>query len=177
MAVARLRINPMLLSRITVDDLIQEVYLKAIGRLEYFRQNPEVPVFAKLRTLLLQTIVDLERKYLACQKRDVHKEVSFDQASDETGTAVRECWNMIADTITSPRTKLARAERYELLRKVLADMPDNDREILELRHFEELSNAECAGVLNISSDAASIRYVRALKHFQKKLIAFSEFRK
>ena len=53
-------------------------------------------------------------------------------------------------------------------------MPKNDREILELRHFEELSNAECAAVLEITQKTASIRYVRALKRFRDLLLQVGE---
>ncbi|MBQ5665097.1 MAG: hypothetical protein IIV41_04420, partial [Akkermansia sp.] len=68
---------------------------------------------------------------------------------------------------SSPRTHLERIERQAMARRVLAQLSANDREILELRHFEEMGNAECAAVLGIEPKAASIRYVRALKRFQE----------
>jgi RNA polymerase sigma-70 factor (ECF subfamily) len=173
--VARLHIQPMLLRRISLDDLMQELYLAASKRLDYFKAAAEVPVFVRLRSLLLQTLVDLERKYLACQKRDAFKEIAFDQHNSED-TTVQERWNLLADTVSSPRTHLAKLQRQELVRQALAEMPDTDREVLTLRHFENLSNQECASVLGIEVKAASIRYIRALKRFQEKLSANSEFR-
>lgn len=172
--VAQLKINPALLRRLTVDDLLQEVFLAASKRLASLRREDSIPPFVKFRTILLQTITDLERKYLASQKRDVFKEVEMDRPQDDNAATAR--WNLLADSVTSPRSRLAQAEKHHLLRKILADMPDHDREILELRHFEELSNLECAAILAIDPKAASIRYVRALKRFQEKLSEYSEFR-
>jgi RNA polymerase sigma-70 factor (ECF subfamily) len=171
---AQLKINPALLRRLTVDDLVQEVFLAASKRLTALRRQDDIPPYVKFRTILLQTITDLERKYLASQKRDLFKEVEMDRPQDDNAATAR--WNLLADSVTSPRSRMARAEKHDLLRKVLADMPENDRDILELRHFEELSNLECAAVLGIDPKAASIRHVRALKRFQEKLSEYSEFR-
>ena len=83
---------------------------------------------------------------------------------------------MFADTVTGPLTQLARQDRYELLRKTMESLPEHDREILELRHFDGMSNSECAEALHLTQKAASIRYVRALEHLKKQLIEFTEFR-
>lgn len=174
--IAMLRMSPLLFNRIGVDDLLQETWLAANRRLEHFARAAEVPVFIRLRTLLLQTIIDMERKYLACKKRDAGKDISFDQ-QDGVRTEVEQRWNMLADTIASPRTQLARADRHTQLREALAAMPENDRVILELRHFEDLSNRECAAALGIEAKAASIRYIRALKNLQQKLDGLTEFRR
>ena len=85
-------------------------------------------------------------------------------------------WNMFADTVTGPLTQLARQDRYELVRKTMESLPENDREILELRHFDGMSNSECAEALHLTQAAASVRYVRALEHLKKQLIEFTEFR-
>ena len=81
-----------------------------------------------------------------------------------------DAWAQFADSISSPRTHLERLERQAYTRRVLAALPAVDREILELRHFEELSNAECAAVLGLTQKTASIRYVRALKRFRDLLL-------
>ena len=68
-----------------------------------------------------------------------------------------------------------RADRYTLLRKAVEALPENDRQILELRHFDDMSNADCAEVLHIGPKAASIRYVRALQRLRKQLMELTEF--
>ena len=120
-------------------------------------------MFVKLRKIAMQTLTDMERRHLAAGKRDAMKESTWD---DEDDDASMDAWAHFADTISSPRTRLERLERQEMARRILQELPATDREILELRHFEELSNNECAAVLEIAPKAASIRYVRALKRFQ-----------
>ena len=73
-------------------------------------------------------------------------------------------------------TRVARIDRYALLKQAIAELPENDRSILEMRHFDGLGNAECAQLLKIEPKAASIRYVRALQHLKQKLTEYTEFR-
>lgn len=157
-----LRIPAVLQRRLSVDDLLQECYLACGRRMEFLQASPEVPMYVKLRRIALQTLTDMERQHLAAAKRDAMKEQSPEDNED-----VADAWAHFADTISSPRTHLERLERQAMARRVLAQLSANDREILELRHFEEMGNAECAAVLGIEPKAASIRYVRALKRFQE----------
>lgn len=159
-----LRMPAVLQRRLGAEDVLQEAYLACGKRIEFLQENPEVPVYAKLRKIALQTLADAERHHLACGKRDAMKE-----ASAETDNTM-DAWAHFADTISSPRTHLERLERQAMARRVLQELSDTDREILELRHFEELGNAECAAVLGIEQKAASIRYVRALKRFQELVL-------
>ena len=108
------------------------------------------------------------------QKRDAYKEVEV--SDGETAATGQANWNMFADTMTGPFTRLAREERHQMLRKCLEEMEVNDRMILELRHFDGMSNAECAEVLQIQQKAASIRYFRALQRLKQKLTDYTEFR-
>jgi RNA polymerase sigma-70 factor, ECF subfamily len=67
-----------------------------------------------------------------------------------------------------------RGERLVRLREALDGMDEVDREVLALRHFEELGNNEVADILGIQKTAASNRYVRALKRLKQLLEADSE---
>lgn len=162
MRLLMLRMPPVLQRRLSVDDLLQEAYLACGRRVEFLKSEPEVPMYVKLRRIALQALTDAERHHLAAAKRDAMKEMS-----PEDDVAVADAWAHFADTISSPRTHLERLERQAMARRVLAQLSENDREILELRHFEEMGNAECAAVLGIEQKAASIRYVRALKRFRE----------
>lgn len=158
------RMSPVLLRRLSPDDVAQETYLACGRRMKFLQEHEEVPVFVKLRKLALQTIADMERKHLAAGKRDAMKE-SFlaAQENDVTVNAL----SRFADSLVGPRTHLERMELLEQTRTAMRELSDIDREILELRHFEELSNAECAAALGIEVKAASIRYVRALKRMKE----------
>lgn len=160
-----MRMPAVLQARLSVDDLLQEAYLACGRRLAYLLTEPEVPVYVKLRRIALQTLVDTERHHLAAQKRDAMKEYS-----PEDDAAAADAWAQFADTISSPRTHLEKLERQAMARRVLTLLSATDREILELRHFEEMSNNECAAALGIEPKNASIRYVRALKRFQELVL-------
>lgn len=162
------RVPSVLARRFGLDDLLQECYLSCSRRISFLKAQPEVPMYVKLRIIGLQTLVDLERYHLCAGKRDAMKECHWDD--ENAAGASQEAWERFADTITSPRTHMLKMERYALVRRVLLDLSNMDREIIELRHFEELSNKECAAVLQIEVKTSSIRYVRALKRVQELIV-------
>lgn len=167
------RLHPALTKRFSPDDLMQEIYLAAEKRRDYFQNRPDVPPYVQWRTLALQTLADMERRHLSTQKRDAMKEFDLEEDGDSGNAAL---WERFADSVTSPRTRLANRERCALTRRALASLSEDDRAILQLRHFEDLGNAECAAVLGIEPKAASIRYVRALKRFQAVIADISSLR-
>ena len=175
LALARRNLNPVLLRRFSPEDVVQDTLSSACSKIDFFENRPDVPVYFKLRTLLFQTIKDLERTNLQAQKRDAYKDLEVAGGND-TATQAQLSWNQFADTMTGPVTQLARGDRYTLLRKALEELSENDRGILEMRHFDGLGNAECAQLLGIEPKAASIRYVRALERLRQKLAEYTEFR-
>lgn len=72
---------------------------------------------------------------------------------------------------TSPTQAVTRAERAPRLQEALNTLDAMDREVLSLRHFEELTVAETAQVLGITEPAAARRYIRALKRLKDVLAA------
>ena len=181
-ALAEKRLNPILLKRMSAEDVLSDTYANAAKRLDYLAAHDDVPIYYKLRTILIQTIADIERHHLKAQGRDAYKElrvesgglsVEGEEMQPEGGVCVGE---LPAD-ITSPVSRVDRDERHAILRRALAAMPESDRAILVLRHFDGMGNAECAAALGLTEKAASIRYVRALERLQKKLVEVSCFRK
>jgi len=181
-ALAEKRLNPILLKRMSAEDVLSETYVNAAKRLNYFAAHDDVPVYYKLRTILLQTIADIERHHLMAQGRDAYKELRVEsgglsaegeEAQPEGGV----CVGALPADITSPVSRVDRDERHAILRRALAAMPESDRAILVLRHFDGMGNSECAAALGLTEKAASIRYVRALERLQKKLVEVSCFRK
>ena len=181
-ALAGKRLNPILLKRMSAEDVLSETYVNAAKRLDYFARLGDVPVYYKLRTILLQTIADIERRHLMAQGRDAYKELRMENGECGTvgcdGSSDGEvCIGELPADITSPVSRVDRDERHAILRRALAAMPENDRAILVMRHFDGMGNAECAAVLGLTEKAASIRYVRALERLQQKLVEVSCFRK
>lgn len=159
------RMPEVLMRRLSVDDLMQETYVACGRRMEFLKAEPEVPMYLKLRRIALQVLADQQRHHLGAGKRDAMKESELPESDDRT----MEAWAQFVDTMSSPRTHMVRLERQALTRRVLGELSPADREILELRHFEDLGNTECAMVLGIAPKAASIRYVRALKRLRDLL--------
>ena len=172
MALVRKHLKPVLLKRMDYEDVLSTVYENSAKRLAYFSAHVEIPVYFKFRTILFQTLTDLERRNLAAESRDVYKEVKLEGEEGKDDDGIME----LAADITSPVSRIDRDERHRLLKAAIAALPTNDREIIVLRHFDELGNNECAAVLGIEPKAASIRYVRALEKLQKKLLELSCFR-
>lgn len=175
LSLAEKRLNPILLKRLNAEDVLSETYANAAKRLRYFAEHDDVPVYYKLRTILVQTISDIERRNLQAQGRDIYKELRIESVECKTGG--EPCVGELPADITSPVSRVDRDERHAILRRALAAMPEGDRAILVMRHFDGMGNSECAAALGIEQKAASIRYVRALERLQKKLTEVSCFRK
>ena len=175
LALAEKRLNPILLKRMGAEDVLSEAYVNAAKRLNYFAAHDDVPIYYKLRTILVQTVADIERRHLKAQGRDAYREAESPDPG-ENGEGAAPIDNVAAD-ITSPVSRVDRNERHALLRRAIAAMPENDRAIIVMRHFDGMGNAECAAALGLTEKAASIRYVRALERLEKKLVEVSCFRK
>lgn len=161
------RLDGRLRGRIDADDVLQEAYVDAAKRLDALRQAQPMSPFVWLRLIVGQTLVDVHRRHLAAQMRDADRERSI-QARPADGTSQTMTFHLLG-RLTSPSQAAVRAEMSALVAQALDDMNEIDREVLALRHFEELTNKETAEVLGIEVKAASIRYVRALARLKDVL--------
>jgi RNA polymerase sigma-70 factor (ECF subfamily) len=163
-----LRLDQRAQSRIDPSDVIQETFVEAEQRLEDYLQKSEVAPYVWIRFLALQRLAILQRFHLHTQQRDARREVSIDQAdfpqaSSETLAA------RILDGELTPARAVQQAEQQAHLQAALEQMDPLDREVLVLRHFEQMSNQETAEALRLSPGAASKRYYAALKRLQEIL--------
>ena len=163
------RASVKLKTQIGVEDVLQEAFVDACKRLEFFNDKPEMPILVKLRKIVLQTLTDKER-FVHADKRDSGNELY--EGMDETKTNFL---NRLADSITSPSKKIMRKERAAVVNEMLDELSEQDKEILIMRHFEQLGYKDCALILNISPNAASRRYVHAAQHLKKKLDELKDF--
>lgn len=175
LSLVKRHLKPVLLKRLSYEDVLSSVYENAAKRFAYFAANEDVPIYFKFRTILLQTIADLERRHLAAESRDVYREVECCELKVEGADGDVRDVDFAAD-VTSPVSRVDREERHRLLRVAIEALPENDRRIIVLRHFDDLGNNECAAILGIEPKASSIRYVRALEKLEKKLLELSCFR-
>lgn len=145
--------------RLDPSDVIQESFFEIERRLEEYHRDRTVPFFVWVRQRVLQTMIDMQRGHWR-DKRSVGREQDMDGIHNQGSTSMSIIhWMM--DDITSPSQAAIKHEEVEQLQRSLDQMSETDREILAMRHFEHLSNAEVAQVLAISPTAASNRYIRA----------------
>ena len=130
--------------------------------------------FIWLRLIVNQTMIDVHRRHLGAKVRDASRERSTSGGWSAQSTSFSLSHHLLGH-LTSPSFAAVRAELSDQLNVALESMGDLDREVLALRHFEELSNTETAKILNLSEQAASLRYVRALGRLKKVLTAIPGF--
>jgi len=157
--IVRFRLDPRIRSRIDAADILQEAYLETSDRLQSFLESTNVSFFVWLRQQTLQTLVDVQRQQFR-QKRDVNREIRFASTGTSDGTSLSIAQFLI-DQLTSPSQVVVSAEEMQWLQEGLNSMNEVDREVLALRHFEQLSNIQAAEILGLTPTAASNRYLRA----------------
>ncbi len=166
------RLDRRVASRIAPDDVLQETFLDVARRIGEHLANPTVPFYVWLRFLTIQRMQMLQRVHLGAQIRDRSREVSLPQSAMPFASSESMAGQLVSG-MTSPSQAAIRHELQERLRAALDAMDPLDREVLALRHFEELRNNEVAQVLGISKEAVSKRHVRALKRLKAILTDFS----
>ena len=147
---------------------IISAYLNAVQRIRHLFDESPASAFIWLRLIVTQTLVDIHRRHLGAQLRDARRDVSIFGGGSLHTTSTSLAAHLLG-SFTSPSQAAMRAEMVEQLEQALEGMDPIDREVLALRHFEELSNSEVAEVLGIQQKAASIRYVRALGRLKRIL--------
>ncbi len=167
----QMRLDVRLRARIDPSDVIQDAFVEVSKRVDEIPRRKEMPLFLWLRLLVGERLVVLHRQHLGAQMRDVRRQVSlYHNALPEPSTAAIAAH--LLGQHTSPTEAAVRAERALRLQEALNTIEPTDREVLTLRHFEQLSRAETAQVLGIEESAAGKRYVRALKRLKEILASF-----
>ena len=163
-----LRIDRRLRGRVDASDVIQEASLEAARRLPEYLKNPTMPFFLWLRFLTGQRLLEQHRIHLGAKARDAGREISLYHGALPATTSAALAAHLLGH-LTSPSAAAIRAERRIRMQEVLNTMDPVDREILALRHYEQLSNSEVAEVLDMDKSATSKRYARALVRLKEIL--------
>lgn len=167
----QVRMDPRLNGRVAPSDVLQEAYIDALKRYPHYFDKANQNFFGWLRLIVGQRLTDLHREHLLAKRRDVRQEKPIDVPASPATSACLAA--MLVAGLTSPSGAADRNERYLRLEAALEELEPIDREVLALRHFEELSNTETADVLGILPATASKRYVRALTRLKQILEGIS----
>lgn len=170
----RLRLDRRLQGRVDPSDVLQDAYIDLTEQLPSFLARPEMPFFLWLRLVAGQRLMRVHRHHLGAAMRDAGREVSLYKGALPQASSVSLAAQLLGRFTTASQAAV-RAERQLQLQAAINGMEEIDREIIALRHFEELSNGEVAEILGLSKAAASNRYVRAMVRLQTILESLPGF--
>ena len=157
----QLRLDRRLQGRVDPSDVLQDAFLDVTRRAPEYLANPSMPPYLWLRFLTEQRLVALHRHHLKAKMREAGQEISLHQGGLPQASSASLA-ALLLGHLTSPTLAARWAEMQLRLQEALNGMEPIDREVVALRHFEELSNDETAAALDLTKAAASKRYVRAM---------------
>lgn len=156
--IVRLRLDPRLSGVVDPSDVLQDAYKLIHDRLPSYLAQPRQPFFLWLRYLAGDALARVHRRQLQTQKRRPARGLRpFPEASSINLAG------LLVGRERAPDTQAIQSERRRRVVEALDAMSPDDREVLVLRHFEQLTAIEAATVLGISEAAARKRYLRALE--------------
>ena len=167
--IVRFRMDRRIQSRVDPTDVVQDTFAEATQRFPDYVDKPTMDFFLWLRFLTLQKLVQIHRFHLGAQARTVSRDVSIDRCAAPQATSAVLAAQLLGN-LTSPTRAAVRREDKSRLEQSLNEMDELDREVLVLRHFERLSFAETAKILQLTESGASSRYFRALGKLRKTLV-------
>lgn len=159
------RLDSRLAGRVDPSDVVQEALMEAHRGLdEYLRSRP-VAFYPWLRALAQDRLVELYREHVRAQKRSVRREEPLPLPD---ASAMELAGRLVARG-SGPGVGMLREEVRQLVHRALARLPERDREVLVLRHLEQLSVGEVAAILGTTEGAVSVRLLRALRKLREFL--------
>ena len=158
----QLRLDRQIARRVDASDIVQDVLLEASERLQEYISDPCMPFHSWLRHLAKDRIIDMHRRHRGAQRRSTDRErfLASPQFGDQSS------FDLASQLAASELTPAAASIRKELAQRfvvALDQLDDEDRDILLMRHFEQLGNSEAADALGLSAAAAGMRHLRALR--------------
>jgi RNA polymerase sigma-70 factor (ECF subfamily) len=163
-----LRLDPAIVQRLDASDVVQDVLLEASKRLKDYLKNPAMPFHLWIRHIAKDHIIDAHRRHHQAQKRGVNRE----QPLHRPGWVDQSSMELAGQLMDHEKTPASAAIQEELQRRLHAaveQLDDDDREVILMRHFEQLANQEVAAALGLTEAAASMRYLRAMRRLRDLL--------
>jgi RNA polymerase sigma-70 factor, ECF subfamily len=164
--IVQLRLDQKIQRRIDVSDVVQDVLIEANRRLADYVASPQMPFHLWLRQIAQDRIIDAHRRHRGSAKRSVDRERGLAvPAADDRSTM--DLAAQLCDRELTPAAAVAQAEMAQCVERAISLLPDQDCEIIIMRHYEQLSNQEVAQALSLTEPAASMRYLRAIRKLRE----------
>jgi RNA polymerase sigma-70 factor (ECF subfamily) len=163
-----LRLDPAIAARVDASDVVQDVLLEASRRLDSYLANPAMPFHLWLRHIAKDHLIDAHRRHRLARRRGVDREQPLVPAA-LAGQSSVDLAGQLMDPERTPASAAIQHEMERRLHQAITELDEADREVILMRHFEQLSNQEVATVLGLSEAAASMRYLRAMRRLRALL--------
>jgi RNA polymerase sigma-70 factor (ECF subfamily) len=167
-----LRLDRRLVARVDASDVVQEVLAEAAGKLSDYLERQPLPFYAWLRQLALERLVQLHRRHVRAEKRSVIREES--RSPEVAYESQFELADRLLEAGGTPLAAVLRDELRRRVHEVLGRLPELDREVLVLRHLEQLTTRESAEALGVTEGAVKTRHLRALRRFRELMNGATE---
>jgi RNA polymerase sigma-70 factor (ECF subfamily) len=156
----QLRLDRRIQPRVDVSDVVQDVLIEASRRLKDYVREPKMAFHLWIRQIAKDRIIDAHRRHRVSAKRSVDREQRLAPAGDEASSVLLAA--QLSDAQLTPAAAATQQELARLVERAIANLNEQDCEIVVMRHYEQLSNSEAAEALGLSEPAASMRYLRAM---------------
>ncbi|HEY2838080.1 MAG TPA: sigma-70 family RNA polymerase sigma factor [Pirellulales bacterium] len=160
-----LRLDKGVQRRVDASDVVQDVLVEANRRLTDYLSKAGMPFHVWLRHLARDRLIDAHRRHRGAARRSVDREQKLGGPGIDDASAA----DLAALLLDRQMTPAAAATHHELERRfaaALETLDEIDREIILMRHFEQLSNQQAAQALDLTEPAAGMRYLRALRRLR-----------
>ena len=153
--------------RIEASDIVQQALVKAWQAESQFQGNTHEQRLAWLRVIVKNTIRDQYRHTVQTQRRGAGAErlATEEYSADQTGLSQIPAYNSTASA------QLVAAEESLALAAAMESLPEQQRQVIEMRHFDDLSHALIAERLGKTEPAVRMIWVRALRSLQQATAA------
>lgn len=162
------RMDRAIARRVDASDVVQDVLFEASSRLAKYLDQPTLPFHLWLRQLARDRLIDMHRRHRRAQRRSVDRERPLVSRAHSDQSSL-DLIARLADVELTPAAASIRREMQLRFVEAIEELGEDDREILQMRHFEQLTNSEAALALELSPAAAGMRHLRALRRLKVQL--------
>jgi RNA polymerase sigma-70 factor (ECF subfamily) len=163
-----MRMDPVLARRLDASDIVQDVLVEANRRLSDYLGKTGMPFHLWLRHLARDRLIDAHRMHRVAARRSLDREQTLERPADGDRSAF-DLAAIIADRQLTPAAAATHHELEMRFAAAIERLDETDREVVLMRHFEQLSNGEVAQALELSDAAAGMRYLRAMRRLRDML--------
>lgn len=166
---ARTQLSLHLQARVNPSDIVQETFLEAYRDFPQFRGNTEAEFLAWLRRILVNNLARLCERHMQAKKRDVRCELSLEQLGALVDRSSARMESLVAATTSSPSASAQRQERATMLAEHLSQLSEDHRQVIVLRHLEDLPFDEVGRQMGRTSGAVRMLWLRAIDQLRRNM--------